>query len=63
MSAEADASTVDASTTAELHTWSKSQKQLAAKIGVGFVVGVVMAGIVGPIVLTVVIGLLQGYHR
>jgi len=43
--------------------WTADQRQLAGKIAVGFVVGTIMAGVIGPIVLTVVIGLLQGYHR
>jgi hypothetical protein len=43
--------------------WSSDQKKLAGKIAVGFVAGFFVAGVIGPIVLTVVIGLLQGYHR
>ena len=43
--------------------WSSDQKKLAGKITVGFTVGFFMVGVVGPIALTVVIGLLQGYHR
>jgi len=43
--------------------WSSDQKKLAGKITVGFAVGFFMAGVVGPIALAVVIGLLQGYHR
>jgi len=43
--------------------WSKQQRQLAGKIAGAFVIGFLMAGVVGPIVLTVIIGLLQGYTR
>jgi len=48
---------------AAAHTWSPSQVKLSVKIAVGFVIGTIMAGVVGPIALTIVIGLLQGYHR
>ena len=41
--------------------WSHDQRRLAGMIAGGFVVGVIMAGVIGPIVLTIVIGLLQGY--
>jgi hypothetical protein len=43
--------------------WTPEQHALAGKIAVGFVVGAIMAGVIGPIALSVVIGLLQGYHR
>jgi len=53
----------DLSHGAERPEWTHAQTQLTVKIAVAFVVGAIMAGIVGPIVLTIVIGLLQGYHR
>jgi len=42
--------------------WSKEQRQLAWKIAGTLFVGFLFAGVIGPIVLTVIIGLLQGYH-
>ena len=39
----------------------REQLILASKIAVGFVVGAIMAGIVGPIVLAVIIGLATGH--
>jgi hypothetical protein len=39
----------------------RAQMVLAAKIAVGFVVGFIMVGVVGPIILAVVIGLATGH--
>jgi hypothetical protein len=43
--------------------WTASQRRTAVAISLGFVVGTFVLGVVGPIALTVVIGLLQGHHR
>ena len=40
---------------------SRAQLVLASKITVGFIVGAVMMGIVGPIALAIVIGLATGH--
>ena len=39
----------------------QEQRVLAAKIAVGFVVGTVMAGVIGPIVLAIFVGLVTGH--
>lgn len=40
---------------------SRAQWVLATKIAVGFIGGAIMAGIVGPIILAIVIGLATGH--
>lgn len=40
---------------------SRAQLVLAVKMAVGFVVGAIMVGIVGPIVLAIVVGLATGH--
>jgi hypothetical protein len=63
MSAEATDTGTGTESGASDYDWTPEQRKLTLKIAVGFAVGTVMAGVVGPIVLTIVIGLLQGYHR
>jgi len=43
--------------------WTPAQVRLTTKIAIGFIIGTLVVGVVGPIVLSIVIGLLQGYHR
>ena len=40
---------------------NRAQMVLAMKIAVGFIGGAIMAGVVGPIVLAIVIGLATGH--
>lgn len=39
----------------------REQRVLAMKIAVGFVMGAIMVGVVGPIVLAIVVGLATGH--
>ncbi|HXX91326.1 MAG TPA: hypothetical protein VEI83_13995 [Acidimicrobiales bacterium] len=48
---------------AERHRWTPEQRSLTVKIAGAFVIGLITVGVIGPIVLTVIIGLAQGYSR
>lgn len=41
---------------------SREQVLLAIKLAVGVIAGLIMMGIVGPIVLAIIIGLATGHH-
>jgi F0F1-type ATP synthase assembly protein I len=41
---------------------NRKQNIMAVKLAVGILVGLVMTGVVGPIVLAIIVGLATGHH-